>query len=95
MKRREIGETLEVPSSPCWHCGVVMDRCSAVGDVAAKPKPGDITVCIKCATINVYGSKLQLHKPTIDMLNAMGPEVARYVHITQKAIAVVRRAKRK
>ena len=45
----------------CAHCGHVMTNSSG-HDVG--PEPGDFTLCIRCAGLNVFGKDLALRKPT-------------------------------
>lgn len=45
----------------CPHCGAKNDRATCTEGVAI-PKPNDISVCIKCAGINKYGSDMALEK---------------------------------
>lgn len=47
-----------VPPSPCGHCGKVLDGASDAA--GAKASPGDLSVCIYCAGINVFGVDLAL-----------------------------------
>ncbi len=53
-----------VVPSPCGHCGKELDGASSSDGVTAKP--GDITVCIYCAGVNMFGDGMSLRAMTDD-----------------------------
>jgi len=57
-----------IKPSPCPNCGVALDGATAVDedgiDYAAKPQPGNPTVCILCNHISVWDKQLRLRNPT-------------------------------
>lgn len=60
-------ETRLTPST-CVDCGYMLDTCSGEAD----PKPGDITICIRCAGINAFDKNLILRRPTEKELVEIG-----------------------
>ena len=64
MKRHRINMDVEteMPSSQCCECGHSMDRVS--GPIS--PVPGDLTLCIRCGSLNALGVDMRLRAPTQD-----------------------------
>ena len=58
-----IGESQRITESKCPECGKRLDGCSGVNH-NRQPKVGDVTICIKCTEIAVFGNNLKLRKPT-------------------------------
>lgn len=56
--------------SPCPHCGEVLERTSHAEGHA--PRPGDLSVCVKCLGICRFGDDLRLFAPTEDELDECG-----------------------
>ena len=50
----------DITESNCSQCGYAMDRASTVFGEAAAARPGDISVCWKCAHITRYADDLAL-----------------------------------
>ena len=51
-----------MPACRCPYCDILLDAATpAEGD--AVPEPGDLSVCIKCASPLVFDDKLILRKP--------------------------------
>lgn len=65
--------TTKLAPSPCVECKHVMDRVSGAG----RPTPGDVTLCIRCGSLNVFDDALMLRMPTLDEFldAAKDPEV--------------------
>lgn len=63
--------TTVLPPQACLACGHVMDRhahMSVTGspkDIAT-PKPGDVTLCIRCGCVMFYDDHLHFRMPTAD-----------------------------
>jgi hypothetical protein len=53
-----IGRDTHVPSSPCPFCGADLDHAFSAAD--ATPSPGDLSVCIVCASALVFDDALHL-----------------------------------
>lgn len=60
MKLNEI----ETTPAECPNCFHVVDRASCLGREAARPSPGDATMCIRCGTMLVFEEREQLRLPT-------------------------------
>ena len=53
-------EDHDVPATPCPICKAAHDRATSVTADAAAPEPGDLTVCIKCASWLRFTDDMQL-----------------------------------
>jgi len=58
-----IGESQRITESKCPECGKRLDGCSGVNH-NDQPKAWDVSICIQCASIAVFGEDLRLRKPT-------------------------------
>jgi hypothetical protein len=58
----------QISNNNCTACGVYLDSATNVRgyklDEEMMPKPGDITVCIKCGHIMAFGDNLELRELT-------------------------------
>lgn len=53
----------EIPNQRCWKCGYRMDRTTEVlGD--AKPREGDVSMCLDCGALGIFTKNLMIRKPT-------------------------------
>lgn len=50
------------PTNLCPHCGYMIDRASGL-DGEQGPRPGDVTLCLRCAEVSLFGATLQLEIP--------------------------------
>lgn len=50
------------PETQCCECGYKTNRAS--GPVA--PSPGDFSLCMKCASLNVFDANMTMRSPTLD-----------------------------
>ena len=54
-----------VPPSPCPGCGMVLDAANAADDtLPARPRPGDLSVCVHCCAMLAYNEDLTLRQAT-------------------------------
>jgi len=60
QQRLDISVESETPPSFCCECGASFDRASGPD----KPRPGDLTLCIRCVSLNVFADDLTTRKPT-------------------------------
>jgi hypothetical protein len=75
--------TSEVPEDQCPFCQHHLDRVTASPTTPhATPLPGDITVCIQCGGLLIFGPELKVRPPTPEeQAEAMTyPEVATFIH---------------
>jgi len=87
------------PLSPikCPTCGNEIDTVECVSDKAARPAPGDITLCMKCGDPLTFTEQLALRPAELkDMLvlNA-DAEASRQFKLTQTAIRRLRPLERR
>lgn len=76
----------EVPKSPCPYCHRSLDR-ATFGD-EERPSPGDITMCIACTRVCVFGTNMILRKPTHGERVALKNNAAMTADIEQKRVAI-------
>jgi hypothetical protein len=50
-------------SSPCPHCGKSLDGATDPTG-GAVPSPGDLTLCVYCAGVSIFGEDMQLRTAT-------------------------------
>ena len=83
---KPLPEQFRLPPSACLYCGHVMEMASnPFGD--GGPRPGDLTVCIKCAGYLQYDETLHLQMP-VD-LEKEPVEVLKRLEMTRYAILTV------
>lgn len=58
MTREEAEKKLGTPPSNCPSCGKVNDLAECLEDESARPKPGDVSICIKCGAFLIFNSSL-------------------------------------
>jgi len=63
MKERLDNQGQLLPTCTCTTCGKDLDAATdPTGD--ARPKVGDVSICVYCATLNVYDNDLRFRKPS-------------------------------
>jgi hypothetical protein len=63
----QLDQNFKMDKSTCCECGHELD--GACG--SAKPSPGDFSLCLGCASLNVFDGNLHLRAPTPgEMLDA-------------------------
>lgn len=72
-----------MPLAKCGQCGAEHDGATG-GDEA--PKPGDVSVCIKCGTIATFGASLELVPMTPAQIEELPPIVRFVVLEARRAI---------
>ncbi len=59
-----------MPSRSCPVCKYEMDAATCISEKKAKPSEGDLTLCLKCGEILIYGPEFKLGIPEIkDLFN--------------------------
>jgi len=61
------------PLTTCPQCHHKIDRAAAQDRSGAKPTPGDFSVCINCAGVNVFTDDMRLRVATDGDLNTLSP----------------------
>jgi hypothetical protein len=56
--------THAIPDMLCPACGHHFTHAAPADDSTTAPEPGDITVCIRCASLMVFGDDMRLRLPT-------------------------------
>jgi hypothetical protein len=61
---------VKLPESKCPTCGYVMDSATCIEKKAYRPKPGDLSICLKCGEILIFKADLRADLPDVaDLLN--------------------------
>ena len=60
----EIMTEIPTPASYCPGCNYRFDRATSTFDDQVRPKPGDITICIKCATVLIFNGDMSARLAT-------------------------------
>lgn len=68
---------------PCPECNAVLSAAVHAAGGAARPSPGDITVCVYCATALQYDEALQPQFLTQEVRATLEPDIARMLTLTQ------------
>jgi hypothetical protein len=76
---------------PCPDCGHYLD--AATGEEGAKPKTGDFSICINCATVMRFTTPPEMEKVTEAELNALPAEDAAGIAEARKSILEIVSAK--
>lgn len=72
MTRPGLGDAVRLKLDHCTNCGRRCDAASAVDD-NTRPKRGDVTLCIACGHIMVFGKDMRLRDPTgLEMIAIAG-----------------------
>lgn len=93
-RTNEAGALL--PASRCPVCHYQMDAatCANKADEAARPRPGDISICISCGEILVFDDNFALRPAGVDDLLAVPPEEMKRINQAQRLIRKNRFIKR-
>ncbi len=57
---------MKIPKQNCPFCGYAVDRTDGIE--SKKPKAGDISLCLKCMEISLFGKDFILHVPEAEEL---------------------------
>ena len=65
-----MGDTMYIlGDDQCPYCGHIVDRVMVGPDTPdVRPLPGDVTVCIQCASPMIFGDNLKLRAPDAEEL---------------------------
>jgi hypothetical protein len=84
-----FGPAVEVPATSCPFCEAHFDAASPTRNAGRKPKPGDLTLCIRCARVLFFDDTLNPRKPVSGELEAAlaeNPAFAEHVKTVQSAL---------
>lgn len=75
----------------CPKCGYELDAATKVQGDNGGPEPGDVTVCIGCATVLEFGPELKL---SVANLDEIPPEVRKTLEKVSQTVMQVKESKR-
>jgi len=67
-----LGDPVEVPENTCLCCGYIIDRACVCDSPITRPRPNDVTICMKCGEIMIFDHELKFRKPNKDDLLSIG-----------------------
>jgi hypothetical protein len=82
----KVGDNIRYPPSPCTNCGAVLDTCNVVDRDTTGPSRGDVTVCLECGHVMVFGKRLRLRDPKGSELKKIAGD--KRLIAAQRAIAI-------
>jgi hypothetical protein len=87
-----LGDTHRTPRTVCPYCDNVFDAATGV-DAKRSPRPGDISLCIDCASPLQFDANLQLAKITDAELRAglTADQYASFQHFRRTLLMMDRR----
>ncbi len=95
MSRRKRQD--KAAESRCPSCNTVLDESSGISDAKA-PREGDVSICIYCGAILVFGPKLVLRPPTAAELDGLKQssswETVKRARLAAQSLGVERKTKR-
>lgn len=62
-------QTAKIVESKCTQCHEKLDAASHPTNTAAKPKPGDLSICLYCSTIHTFDDELKLQRTYLEDLD--------------------------
>lgn len=86
MTKIDLSQSSLHQPSACTACGTLLDACDGPGT----PSEGDYTVCVYCASINVFDDGLKLRAPTQEEITQIQAD-ERYPYIREAINAVRKR----
>lgn len=89
LSESEMSQTYDIDVSICT-CGCAIKTATCLTEERG-PKPGDLTVCIKCETILRFDENLKLHVVTDEEFSLMSPRVQGDIEHFREIIHEVRK----
>lgn len=74
----------QVPETRCPYCDGVLDAASSAN--GATPSPGDLSVCIHCASALTFDAELRLRVLTQAEMRELDPEIAKVLRRYMRAV---------
>jgi len=84
-----LGDSVEVPENTCLRCGYMCDRASVCDSPITRPRPDDVTVCMKCGEIMIFDHELKFRKPNDDDLKSIATDSALMFNIVMAKTAII------
>ena len=69
-----------LPTSFCPWCGYQVDAATCATDQNAKPRPGDLSMCLKCLSVLRFDADLRLEMLPEAEFRALPEEMRSYLH---------------
>jgi hypothetical protein len=90
----KIAKEVVSKEAQCPYCKHTVDRASAVNETGemAQPKPGDISVCIRCANWNVYDSDMQLRDMSEEEIAALPQDIFSQLTVVGRSVVFANKA---
>jgi hypothetical protein len=82
----------ELPPVRCPDCNYELDAASHPFDPAARPSPGDITVCFQCTTFLEYRADMTLRVASPADVRNLPSDIRDQLFAVRRAIQELRRA---
>jgi len=60
-----VVSSFQTAAQLCPHCGHLLDSCTPIGS-SEGPKPGDVSICVSCATPLEFGPELRLQEANLE-----------------------------
>jgi hypothetical protein len=79
-----------LPESVCPVCGYLMDAATSPYEPNLRPKPRDLSCCLKCGEVLVFQKDLSVAVASVSDLMKLDPETASQLDRLQKAIREMR-----
>ncbi len=90
---REIQAEIHLPESKCTRCGYVMDMATTLEDPEIHlPKPGDISLCMRCGLLSVFDENLRLQPPSDEKIEKLMRDKEQWELILRAVAAIKARA---
>lgn len=86
---------IRTPKSFCPACGYMVDTATMITS-AGRPKPGDVSLCMRCGAVNLFAADLTIREPTEDEMHdlraaANWPQIREACAIIKGASPLARR----
>lgn len=75
-----------LPMSTCPTCGYQVDAATHPVNDKAVPKPGDLSLCMKCGELMTFNDDMTLRLSSIEDVMGLKPEENNLLERTQKLI---------
>ena len=83
-------ESVPTKKTACPCCGYVIDCAACPERPGAKPRPGDLSLCLGCAEVLAFNQDMTLREATIEDLMQLSPQQQAELGRAQKFIRTVK-----
>lgn len=84
-----LGDSVEVPENTCLNCGYLIDRARVCDSPITRPRPNDVTICMKCGEILIFDHELKFRKPNKDDLDSIATDTNLLLNIVMAKTAIL------